>query len=192
MDEINPKEPDPKEPPLPSSEEEIHLETENPTELSELELQLIQKTEEQKTTLDRMLRIAAEAENARKRWDREKVEIRTYAIQEFVKDLLSTVDAFERALVLIHENKSKLDAQFIPLVEGIEIVSKEIDKALKKNGVERLPGKDSAFNPEYHQAISKVVDPDITQDTVIEEFVPGYKLGDRIIRTAMVKVASPD
>ena len=78
------------------------------------------------------------------------------------------------------------------IVEGVQLVSKVFQDTVKKHGIERLPGKDAPFNPAFHNAIAKIVDPIYTQETVIDEFMAGYKIGDRILRTAMVRVGSPD
>ena len=77
-------------------------------------------------------------------------------------------------------------------MEGVGLVSKIFQDVVKKHGIEKLPGKDSPFNPAFHNAIAKVVDASVTQETVVDEFMAGYKIGERILRTAMVRVASPD
>ena len=78
------------------------------------------------------------------------------------------------------------------IVEGVQLVSKVFQDAVKKHGIEKLPGKDTPFNPSFHNAIAKVVDASYSQETVIDEFMSGYKIGDRILRTAMVRVGAPD
>lgn len=147
-------------------------------------------------THDRMLRIAADFENTRKRMEKEKLDTRTYAIQEFAKDLLPVIDAFDKAMSAIEQSQINFETEegkkVAGIVEGVQLVSKVFQDAVKKHGIERLPGKDSPFNPAYHNAIAKIVDTSFTQETVIDEFMAGYKIGDRILRTAMVRVGSPD
>lgn len=147
-------------------------------------------------THDRMLRIAADAENSRKRLEKEKADTRVYAIQEFAKDLLPVIDAFDKAMSAIELSQINFDTEegkkVAGIVEGVKLVSKVFEDTVKKHGIERLPGKDSPFNPSYHNAIAKIVDPSLAQETVIDEFMAGYKIGDRILRTAMVRVGSPD
>lgn len=145
-------------------------------------------------THNKMLRIAADADNTRKRLEKEKMDTRLYSIQEFARDLLPVVDAFEKALKLIEDNgtPSTPDAHTTAMVEGVKLVSKIFQDVTKKHGIERLPGKDAPFNPMYHNAIAKDVGENYKVQTVIEEFVPGYKIGDRVLRTALVKVGSPD
>jgi molecular chaperone GrpE len=147
-------------------------------------------------THDRMLRIAADFENTRKRMEKEKQDTRIYAIQEFAKDLLPVIDAFDKAMSAIEQSLINFETEegkkVAGIVEGVQLVSKVFQDAVKKHGIEKLPGKDAPFNPTYHNAIAKVVDTSFSQEIVIDEFMAGYKIGDRILRTAMVRVGSPD
>lgn len=147
-------------------------------------------------THDRMLRIAADFENTRKRMEKEKQDTRLYAIQEFAKDLLPVIDAFDKAMSAIEHSQINFETEegkkVAGIVEGVQLVSKVFQDTVKKHGIERLPGKNAPFNPAYHNAIAKVVDATYTQETVIDEFMAGYKIGERILRTAMVRVGSPD
>ncbi len=144
-------------------------------------------------TTDKMLRIAAEGENARKRWERERVEVRQYSITEFARDLLPVIDAFDKAMTAVESCDLKPDTEegkkVLAVVEGVQLVSQMFHDSVKKHGIERLPGKGELFNPSYHNAIARVVDATIERETVIDEFVSGYKIGDRVLRTAMVRVA---
>jgi molecular chaperone GrpE len=145
---------------------------------------------------DRMLRIAADFENSRKRWDRERIEARQYAIQEFAKDLLPVIDSFDNAMKAIDSAAFDMDSEtgkkVGSIVEGVKLVQKAFSDSLKKHGVEKLPAKGEPFNPMHHNAVAKVVDDSVTQETVVDEFVSGYKIADRVLRTAMVRVATPD
>jgi molecular chaperone GrpE len=151
-------------------------------------------------TTDRMLRIAAEFDNTRKRWDRERQEVRTYAITEFARDLLPVIDAFDKAMETIEKSSqvegtassSGDNSQMASLVEGVKLVSRVFLDTLKKHGVERIPAKGEHFNPLFHNAVARVVDGAVKQDTVLDEFAAGYKISDRVLRTAMVRVATPD
>lgn len=143
---------------------------------------------------DRLLRVAADFDNARKRWERERDEVRQYASSEFARDLLPVIDAFEKAISAIGEAQFSHDTEegkkMAAIVEGIQLVSKSFEDAFKKHGIERVPGKGQPFNPKYHNAVARVVDTSLKQDMVIDEFVPGYKIGERVLRTAMVRVAT--
>lgn len=147
-------------------------------------------------THDRMLRIAADFENTRKRMEKEKQDTRIYAIQEFAKDLLPVIDAFDKAMSAIEQSQINFETEegkkVAGIVEGVQLVSKVFQDTVKKHGIEKLPGKDAPFNPSFHNAIAKIVDSSYSQETVIDEFMAGYKIGDRILRTAMVRVGSPD
>lgn len=147
-------------------------------------------------THDRMLRIAADFENTRKRMEKEKQDTRLYAIQEFAKDLLPVIDAFDKAMSAIESSQINFETEegkkVAGIVEGVQLVSKVFQDAVKKHGIEKLPGKNTPFNPAYHNAIAKVVDSTYSQETVIDEFMAGYKIGERILRTAMVRVGAPD
>lgn len=158
--------------------------------------QVAELSEKLQETNDRMLRIAAEFENSRKRWDKEKADLKTYCISEFARDLLPVIDSFDKAMTAIEQLTLNVETeegkQVASIVEGVQLVSKVMSDALKKHGVEKLPGKGEAFNPNFHNAIAKTVDATLQQEMVVDEFVSGYRIGERILRTAMVRVASPD
>ena len=159
------------------------------TELSTVKTKLAE-------THDRMLRVAADADNARKRWDKERDELRKYAIADFARELLPVIDAFDKAMALVEiapiSSETDEGKALASIIEGVQIASKVFNDSVKKHGIERVPGKGQAFNPEYHNAIARAVDPSVTVDMVLEEFVSGYKIGERVLRTAMVKVATKD
>lgn len=147
-------------------------------------------------THDRMLRLAAEFDNAKKRWDRERQDVRSYAVQEFARDLLPVIDAFEKAIAAascVSLSEDSEEAQRLKAVcEGVTMVNSTFLDTLGKHGIERLPGKGEPFDPSFHNAIAKEVNPALERDTIIEEFVSGYRICDRVLRTAMVRVGTPD
>ncbi|MEN9528610.1 MAG: hypothetical protein RI932_483 [Pseudomonadota bacterium] len=163
---------------------------------AKLQEQLADITSKYAETNDRMYRIAAEFENSRKRWEKEKGDLKTYCISEFARDLLPVIDSFDKAMTAIEQLTLNVETeegkQVASIVEGVQLVSKVLADTLKKHGVEKLPGKGEAFNPNFHNAIAKTVDATLQQEMVVDEFVSGYRIGDRILRTAMVRVASPD
>lgn len=171
-------------------------ESENELPVSDLEQKLEETSGKLAETHDRMLRIAADFDNARKRWEKERIDVRTYSIQEFAKDLLPVIDAFDKAMNAIEScaiNPDTEEGKMVAAVtDGVKLVSKVFLDTLKKNGIEKLPGQGEVFNPSYHSAVAKIVDETVTQDTVIDEYTPGYKIGDRVLRTAMVRVATKD
>lgn len=161
-----------------------------------LEDELKKSQAELDDTKDRLLRFGAELENSRKRFEKEKSDIRNYAIQEFSKDLLTVVDSFDKAMQSIEESdfefKDDDGKKFQAIVDGVKIVSQVFEETFKNHGIEKVPGKGSEFDPMFHNAIAKEVQKDIKKEIVSEEFVSGYKIGERVLRTAMVKVAVPE
>ena len=162
----------------------------------ELETKLGEANIKAAENYDRMLRFAADFENSRRRWEKEKLETRLYSISDFARDLLPVIDVFEKTLVTLDQQMESSAAENLPslnsITEGVQLAAKSFYEALKKHGIEKLPGKGEPFNPDYHNAVAKIVDATLNSETVVEEFVAGYKIGERVLRTSMVKVGSPD
>jgi molecular chaperone GrpE len=130
---------------------------------------------------DRLKRMQAEFDNARKRAAREQQEFRDYALSDTIKNLIPVLDSFDRALQSTPE-KSEFHM-------GVELIHKQLQDALAKLGVQAISAKGHQFDPRFHEAI-EMVDTDEAKDhEVIEELQRGYKLKDRLLRPAMVKVA---
>ena len=136
---------------------------------------------ERDALLDRLARLQAEFENARKRSAREQQEFREYALAEAVKGLLPVLDSFERALQ-VGANESELRG-------GVELIYKQLQDALAKLGLRPIPAKGEPFDPHLHQAIEMVDTTEANDHQVLEELQRGYKLKDRLLRPSMVKVA---
>ena len=137
---------------------------------------------ERDTLLDRLARLQAEFENARKRAAREQQEFRDFATADAIKALLPAFDSFERAL------RSKTP-QLNEFRGGIELIYKQLQDALTKLGVRPVPAKGEPFDPHVHEAIEMVETTDVPDHEVIDELQRGYKLKDRLLRPAMVRVA---
>ena len=136
-------------------------------------------------TKDKYVRLYAEFENARKRMEREKLEFIKYANEELIADFLNVLDDLERS-VQAAQTKHEDYAAFL---KGIEIVMAHVYDLLKKNGVKPIEAKGKKFDPHCHEVLMQE-ETDKTEDGVIlEEFQKGYFLGDRVVRTAKVKVA---
>jgi molecular chaperone GrpE len=131
---------------------------------------------------DRLLRQAAEFDNYRKRIDRERKDTSEYAAVEFVKELLPFIDDFERALQIEAPGAESYK-------QGLEIIHRGLLDMLRKRGVTRIESVGKPFDPHVHQAVAYEAAPDREEGEVIEEFAPGYRLGDRLLRPSMVKVA---
>jgi molecular chaperone GrpE len=136
---------------------------------------------ERDNLLDRLARLQAEFENARKRAAREQQEFREYAVADAVKALLPTLDSFERALLTAPE-KSEFRS-------GVELIYKQLQDALAKLGLRPIPAKGELFDPHQHEAIEMVDTNEAKDHEVLEELQRGYKLKDRLLRPAMVRVA---
>jgi molecular chaperone GrpE len=146
---------------------------------TESELQKVKA--ERDALLDRLARLQAEFENARKRASKEQQDFREYAVADAVKALLPILDSFERAL-----NAKSQTGEFR---SGVELIYKQLQDALTKLGVRAIPAKGEPFDPHLHQAIEIVDTREVPDHHVVEELQRGYKLKDRLLRPSMVKVA---
>ena len=143
-----------------------------------------------KDTEDKLLRSLAENDNLRKRHDKEIEDNSKYAIKNLSYSLLNVADNLQRALESIPNSEaSGLDDNVIKnLVIGIKAVEKELIDSLEKHGVKRFDSINQKFNPEIHQAVSKVHNEKV-DGTIVEEMQKGFKIGDRLLRPAMVVVS---
>ncbi|HST11241.1 MAG TPA: nucleotide exchange factor GrpE [Terriglobales bacterium] len=137
---------------------------------------------ERDTLLDRLARLQAEFENARKRATREQQEFRDFATADAIKALLPAFDSFERALQAPSNQANEFRS-------GVELIYKQILDALAKLGVRAVPAKGERFDPHVHEAIEMVETTDVPDHQVVDELQRGYKLKERLLRPAMVKVA---
>ena len=136
---------------------------------------------ERDSLLDRLARAQAEFENARRRASKEQQDFRDYASFDTIKSLLPVLDSFERAL----QTKSEA-ADFR---SGVELIYKQLQDALVKLGVRAIPAKGEPFDPRVHEAIEMVETSDAPDHEVLDELQRGYKIKDRLLRPAMVRVA---
>ena len=137
---------------------------------------------------DKLLRSLAENDNLRKRHEKETEDNLKYATKNFAFSLLPVTDNFQRAIQSIPDDVSEKDKLLKNLVIGIQAVEKELDDVFLKNGIKKFDSLDQKFNPELHQAVSKVNN-DKPEGTIVEEFQKGYMIGDRLLRAAMVVVS---
>ena len=158
-------------------------------ELAEARIAELQAEVEQEK--DRGLRLAAELENTRRRADREKSEAAKYGISSFARDLLSVADNFSRALELAPENPADMDAEgFRGLINGLRMTEKELMTVFERNGIQRISPAGEKFDPNIHQAIAQVPGNGEPKDHVVDVAAPGFVIGDRVIRAAMVTVST--
>ncbi|HEY6350438.1 MAG TPA: nucleotide exchange factor GrpE [Candidatus Angelobacter sp.] len=137
---------------------------------------------ERDNLLDRLARLQAEFDNARKRAARENAEFRDYAVTDAVRVLLPVTDSLSLAL-------KNADANPQEFKKGVELIQKQLQEALQKIGVQRVPAQGQPFDPRWHEAIEMVESNDVQDNHVIEELQPGYKIKERLLRPAMVRVA---
>jgi len=138
---------------------------------------------------DKALRAVAEAENTRRRAERENNDARAYAIQKFAKDLFAAADSLERALMAAPREST--DAAVTNFVLGIEMTEKALQSAFERNSLKKLdPAKGDKFDPHLHQAMMEQDDPSTDSGAVIQTMQPGYELFGRVVRPAMVVVAA--
>jgi molecular chaperone GrpE len=131
---------------------------------------------------DRLLRQAAEFDNYRKRVERERKDSAQIAAIDFVQELLPVIDDFERALQTQAPGAESYR-------QGLEIIHRALMEMLRKRGVTPIDAVGTEFDPQVHQAVAYEEAPDRRDGEVMEQFTRGYRLGDKLVRPAMVKVA---
>jgi molecular chaperone GrpE len=151
---------------------------EAPTEGFELE----RAKAERDALQDRLARLQAEFENSRKRAAREQLEFKDSALAEALKSLLPILDSLDRALQAPVQTLEEFRS-------GIQLIRKQFEDALAKLGLNQVPTKGETFDPRVHEAVDVVETASVTDNQVLEELQRGYKLRDRLLRPAMVRVA---
>jgi molecular chaperone GrpE len=139
---------------------------------------------------DRTLRTLAEMENLRKRTTREIADARSYGITAFARDVLDIADNLQRALDAVPaEAKANADPGLKALIEGVELTERSLLNTLEKNGVKKFDPTGERFDPNFQQAMYEVPDPSVPAGTVVQVVQTGYKIGERILRPALVGVS---
>lgn len=131
---------------------------------------------------DKYLRTLAEYDNYRKRTIKEKESIYPEAKATVVEKFLPIIDNFQRAI----DSAENKDAFY----EGVVMLKKQMDEVFATLGVEEIKAVGEEFNPEFHNAVMHVEDEETGENVIVEEFQKGYKIGDRVVRHSMVKVAN--
>lgn len=154
------------------------VESDDPQKLiSELQEQVMQMQ-------DQSLRAMAEVENIRRRSNEEIIKARKYALEGFAAELLPVRDSLEAAL-------SAEEQSLESLKEGMDLTYKQLTQALERNNLTEIAPEASAkFDPNFHQAISSVPNPDVEKDCIVQVLQKGYKLADRVVRPALVIVSA--
>ena len=139
---------------------------------------------------DRLLRTLAEMENLRRRTEREVADARVYGVTNFARDILAVADNMERAMkALDDEIRGKADAGVKSLLDGVELTERELIKVMEKHGIKRLEPVGEKFDPNFHQAMFEIPDESVPAGTVVQVMQPGYTIGERVLRPALVGVS---
>ena len=154
--------------------------------LSDVENQIEAAKREAADATDRMLRLQADWENFRRRTAAERLAERERAAEGLVTNLLPVIDDIERAIE--HAGATEDDAQLKQFVDGVSAVHAKMLGVLVKEGVEPIDPAGEAFDPLAHQAVGRVEDAEAFDETVAQVYQKGYRMGDKVIRTAMVTV----
>ena len=137
---------------------------------------------ERDSLIDRLARTQAEFDNVRKREARERAEFRDYAVANAVEQFLPVLDNFQLAL--------KSNGTVEQLRTGVELIVKQMEEALRSLNVQPVEAVGAEFNPRVHEALEMVEKSDVPDHQVFEEVRPGYRIKERLIRPALVRVAS--
>ncbi len=158
------------------------------TQVSNSEKKLADLSTKNKELEEKILRLLAESENLRKRHEREIQDSQSYAIKNFASSLLSIADNFQRALQSVPEKETQ-NTLVNNLIIGIKAVEKEFFEVFEKNGIKKFSSINQKFDPEIHQAVSKINHDKIQKGFVCDELQLGFKISDRLLRPAMVVVS---
>lgn len=155
------------------------------SEVDTLKAALEQAQQEVADTKEQALRTVAEAQNVKRRAEADIDKVRKFALEKFAGELLVVADNMERAL-----DSADLDNELIkPIAQGVELTQKSMLSALNKFNVEQVDPMGEPFDPQFHQAMSMIENPDVEPNTVIAVMQKGYTLNGRLLRPAMVMVS---
>jgi len=140
---------------------------------------------------DAVLRRQADFENYRKRVERERTDTYNRVVADTARKLLPVMDNLTRALDAERSVESSESAEFRHFLHGVQLISKQLSEVLESFGVQPIPAVGERFDPHIHEAVVTEPSDEHEPDTVVEELARGYRIGDRLLRPAMVKVASP-
>jgi molecular chaperone GrpE len=139
---------------------------------------------------DRYLRLAAEMDNLRRRTERDVKDAKSYSVAGFARDMLAVSDNLRRALDAIPADALENgDAGLKALADGVEMTERSMLAALERHGVRKLDPVGEKFDPNFHQAMFEVPNPEVANNTVVQVVQDGYVIGERVLRPAMVGVA---
>ena len=132
---------------------------------------------------ERMKRLQADFENFRRRTRQEKEELSNMVVQDFIKELLPMLDNFDRAMAAEATDAAKFQ-------QGVEMIYNQLTEILKNKGMELIDTKDAKFDPNFHQAVMRVENPELEDETIAMELQKGYMVKGKVIRPSMVQVVA--
>lgn len=138
---------------------------------------------------DKLLRALADMENLRRRTDREVADARAYGVSSLARDIVGVADNLRRALEAGGESATVVEGPAKALREGVALIERDLLKVLERHGVKRLDPQGAKFDPNFHQAIFEVCDANIAPGSVAQVIQPGYMIGERVLRPALVGVS---
>lgn len=153
-------------------------------EISALKKAIKEQEEKANLNYDRYLRALAELENYKKRMNRDRADLMRYAGEDLLLEILPVVDNLERTLTHTQET-----TDVKKVVEGVQLIYRQFIKSLEKSGITCIEKAPCVFDPAIHQALQRVEDKSVADDTVVEVLQKGYTLNGKVVRPAMVKVA---
>lgn len=170
--------------PKPETEAQIETEGQTPDALAAAEA-------ERDDLKDKLLRTLAEMENLRRRTEREIADAKAYAVTSFARDMLGSADNLRRAIESVPATaEAAADSALKSVVEGVELTERELLKTLERHGVRRIEPHGEKFDPNMHQAMFEAPDESIAKGLVSKVVQTGYKIGERVLRPALVGVSA--
>ena len=161
--------------------------------LDERDEEIIVLKEEAAALKDRLLRLAAEMENLRKRTEREKAEATLYAASNFARDLLSVADNLSRALQALPSDERDSAGEIEKnLIAGVEVTERELLNVFQRHGIRKIEAVGQKFDPNFHQAMFEVPTSEKPPGTVMQELQSGYAVGERCLRPSLVGVSKAE
>jgi molecular chaperone GrpE len=173
-----------------------NVEIESPiaeAEVDARDVEIVMLKDEVAALKDRVLRAAADMDNQRKRYEREKAEATLYAATNFARDLLSVADNMQRALAAITpESRTAADEVTQNLLAGVEMTERELLNIFQRYGIRKVETVGAKFDPNFHQALFELPTREQAPGTVVQEMQSGFAIGERCLRPAMVGVAKAE
>jgi molecular chaperone GrpE len=174
--------PDKQETPSPASEGSAGALAAAEARVAELEARLAELN-------DKALRALAEAENTRKRMEKERQDTAKFAVSSFARDLLGVADNLGRALAAITPEQRMQDGPLKTIFTGVEATERELLRSLENNGIKKIDPAGQAFDPNLHEVMFEIDAPDQKPGTILQVLEPAYTIHDRLLRSARVGVA---